>query len=495
MFKTIYSQIQRDKDYPERSYILGIRARVLNGTIYDHLAHGFHEEKNGAGEYIPIRNRRPCVHSNLSKVVVDDSVALVFSEGHFPEIECSSEEVRETLQAVIKETKLNEVMVDAATKGSVGSVAIWFRVLKGRIFFNAKSTEHLTPTWDPEEPDKLLELTEAYKCKGRDLCAVGIRVADKDATYWYRRTWTKTQEIHYHPQTLVAYMEGKDPVIDSSKTKFHGFNFVPFEWVKNLPGGDCDDVDGACTFTAAIETQIEIDYQMSQCGRGLKYSSDPTLLIKEPAVGNDAIIKGAGNALIVAQDGDAKMLEINGTAAAAVIEYCKALREFGLEAIHGNRVSPDKIAAMQSGKAMEMMNQPLINLADKLRTPYGEGALLNLLKMVVVASNKFELIVNGEKTAKMSPREKISLRWPAWYAPTATDLVSMANAVATFIEAGVMSRETGIKAIAAIYDVEDTVAEQKLIEAEIEKKQEHEIKMKEKSAKQDKKEEAPGGVN
>ena len=34
---------------------------------------------------------------------------------------------------------------------------------------------------------------------------------------------------------------------------------------------------------AAIETKIEIDYQLSQAGRGLKYSSDPTLLIKEPA--------------------------------------------------------------------------------------------------------------------------------------------------------------------------------------------------------------------
>ena len=33
--------------------------------------------------------------------------------------------------------------------------------------------------------------------------------------------------------------------------------------------------DGACTFRAAIETQIEIDYQLSQAGRGLKYSSDP----------------------------------------------------------------------------------------------------------------------------------------------------------------------------------------------------------------------------
>ena len=80
---------------------------------------------------------------------------------------------------------------------------------------------------------------------------------------------------------------------------------------------------GACTFRAAIETQIEIDYQLSQAGRGLKYSSDPTLLIKEPATTDSEIIKGAGNALVVTEKGDAKLLEIGGTASAAVIEYVR----------------------------------------------------------------------------------------------------------------------------------------------------------------------------
>ena len=71
-----------------------------------------------------------------------------------------------------------------------------------------------------------------------------------------------------------------------------------------------DPSDGACTFRAAIETQIEIDYQLSQAGRGLKYSSDPTLLIKEPATTDSEIVKGAGNALVVSEKGDAKLLEI-----------------------------------------------------------------------------------------------------------------------------------------------------------------------------------------
>ncbi len=61
----------------------------------------------------------------------------------------------------------------------------------------------------------------------------------------------------------------------------HRLGFVPMVWIRNLPGGD--KIDGVCTFEAAISTVMEMDYQFSQAGRGLKYAADPTLLIKEPA--------------------------------------------------------------------------------------------------------------------------------------------------------------------------------------------------------------------
>ena len=111
----------------------------------------------------------------------------------------------------------------------------------------------------------------------------------------------------------------------------HALGFVPIAWIRNLSGGD--DIDGECTFRAAIETQIEIDYQLSQAGRGLKYSSDPTLLIKEPAADAGQMQRTADTALIVSEKGDAKLLEIGGTASAAVIAYVETLRKFAIEKI------------------------------------------------------------------------------------------------------------------------------------------------------------------
>lgn len=503
MFKTICSEITQDPDYPKRAHEVDISYRVLDGTIYDHLQYGFHEEKSPADEYIPIRKRRPCIKSNLCKVVVDDSVSLLFSEGHFPELECGKkgEEIRQSLHSVMKDIKLNEVMIDAAIRGSVGSIAILFKVLNNRIFLEVKNTQFLTPCWDPNEPDTLQCVTEQYKCKGSAFIAAGYKGIDKDEVYWFRRDWDKTKETHYKPLKNTDYTEGKPFVEDTAKSVSHGLGFTPVIWIKNLPGKTDNDIDGACTFTAAIDTQIEIDYQLSQAGRGLKYSSDPTLMIKEPGYGDTGTTQttktgGAANALIVSENGDAKLLEISGSAAAAVIEYVKALRELGLESIHGNRVNADKISAAQSGRAMEMMNQALIWLADKLRTPYGEGALVDIIYMIIKASNKFTLTTKrGDRIPKIPTGTQISLRWPAWYAPTSTDLTSTANALATMIEAGIMSQETAIKTIASIYDVEDVVAEKALIDAAIEVKHKKEVELKAKAPKETPKKSPDKGLN
>lgn len=503
MFKSICSEIHQDPDYPKRTYDVGIAYRVLDGTIYDHLGYGFHEEKSPSEEYIPIRKRRPCIKSNLCKVVVDDSVSLLFSEGHFPELECGkgNDDIRINLHKIMKDVKLNEVMIDAAIRGSVGSIAILFKVLNDRVFLEVKNTQYLTPIWDPNEPDTLQYVTEQYKCKGCEFIAAGYTGVDKDEVYWFRRDWDKDREIHYLPLKNSNKSEGKEFVEDTQKSVSHRLGFTPVIWIKNLPGRTDNDIDGACTFTAAVDTQIEIDYQLSQAGRGLKYSSDPTLMIKEPGFGDTgetstSRVGGAANALIVSENGDAKLLEISGSAAAAVIEYVKALREMGLEAIHGNRVNADKISAAQSGRAMEMMNQALIWLADKLRTPYGEGALVDIIYMIIKASNKFSLTTKrGDKIEKIPLTTSVSLRWPAWYAPTSTDLTSTANALATLIEAGLISQETAIKTIASIYDIEDTAAEKALIDAAMEVKHKKEVELKAKTPKETPKKSPEKGLN
>ena len=105
----------------------------------------------------------------------------------------------------------------------------------------------------------------------------------------------------------------------------------------------------------------------------------------------------------MSEKGDAKLLEIGGTASAAVIEYVRTLREFALESVHGNRASADRLTAAQSGRALELMNQGLIWLADNLRVSYGEGALLELARMILRASQVYRLRVIGPGNCAAEP--------------------------------------------------------------------------------------------
>ena len=245
-FKTLQSTYPNDKDMPARSFRLAALRRVIDGTMYDNLPHPFHTEKNDAGEYVPLRDRRPSVKYALCRIVVDDSVSMLFSEGHFPEIDCEDEDTKETLQRIIKEAKINQVMIEGATSGSVGSVALMFRVIKGRVFVDVSPTENLTPAWNPDAPDELLKVTEQYKVKGKALKDFGYTIKDDNlnADHWFMREWVSPAETCYMP-TLVSDKKLPNKV-DKDNTVKHSLGFVPVIWVKNLPGGD--KIDGVCTF-------------------------------------------------------------------------------------------------------------------------------------------------------------------------------------------------------------------------------------------------------
>lgn len=458
MFDTISGLIPRDADYPERTWRLDVLRRVLNGTLYDVLPYHFHHERGAGGEYIPLRQRRPSVRYGLCRVVVEDSIALLFSEGHFPTIASPDEAVREFFADLTHETRLNEVMIDAALRGSVGSVAIQMRVLQGRVFFNVLETAYLTPAWEPEAPDTLRSVIEKYKVAGRRLAAQGYEIAESGSDYWFMRRWDDTSETWFLPWPVGA---PANPEIDQARTVRHGLGFVPIVWIRNLPGASAtgDEIDGGCTFRAAVETSIEIDYQLSQAGRGLKYSSDPTLIIKEPASSDAEMVKGAGNALVVSEKGDAKLLEIGGTASSAVIEYVRTLRELALESVHGNRSDASRLTAAASGRALELMQQGLIWLADNLRISYGEGALLTLARMVLRAGQVFTLRLRGEPVSRFDPNARLSLQWPRWFPSTADDREKDARTLSTLSAAELISQKTAVRAIADTYDIEDTAAE------------------------------------
>ncbi len=467
MFDSIVRTITKPAGYTDRGQRLNVLKAVLDGTMYAGLSYEYADEKSPAGEYIPVRERKPSVRYNLCRLVVEDSVSMLFGSGRFPAIVCDDDPTQEALADILDESAFSEAMVSAATVGAIGSVAILMRVLGNRVFWTVMPTMTLTPEWDPKAPDTLMRLTERYQVRGDVLAAQGYSIPtdQRAASFWFQRTWDDLAETWFLPILVSDADRGKLPVVDDQNTVAHGLGFCPAVWIRNLPGGVAED--GVCTFEPAIETQIEIEYRLSQGGRALHYASDPLMMIRDPAgdtTGN--ILRSASNALMVGKDGDAKMLQIDGAATGAVLEFVHGLRELAIEAIHGNRSSADKMAAAQSGRAMEMLHQPLINLVDNLRQSYGR-AMLRLARMVVMAGTKFALTAFDAPVAEMTTAKRLTLRWGPYFAPTVHDQSTTTNTLATQFKSGLVSRESAVEKICHMEAIPDPIAEVARIKADI----------------------------
>ena len=463
----LQSRMMRDGELSPRTNRLLALEAVLDGRQYDELPYPFSSERSPAGEYVPLSERRPSVRTGLCRVVVEDAVSLLFSEGHFPAIQADDAATRSALATLIKDAQLNETMLDAATRGSIGSVAILFRAFENRPLFDVMSSAFLWPEWADGDRRRLKRVVERYKVVGSELVRQGYDV-DPGERFWFTRVWDDVSETWYQP--LPVGEPASRLVTDDARSVRHGLGFVPIVWVRNLPGTSRDGIDGACTFAPAIDTVIETDYLLSQAGRGLKYGSDPTLVLKDGGhhANMPSRVGGAATALVLPPEGDAKLLEINGAAATAVLAHVKELRAIALEAMHGNRAHGDRLSAPQSGRAMELMSQGLVWLADRLRISYGEGALLALARMVCAASQRLPGgLVIGDRSYEDLPASGLGLRWPDWFAPSFADRQAQATTISTLVQSGILSRETATATIAAIYDIENLHAETDRIAADL----------------------------
>jgi len=456
-----------DKDWSAREAKLTILQKFLDGSIYDNLA-PYHQEYAGtAGSYVKLADRRPSVVYNLCQLIVDDSVSMLFGEEHFPLVKCEKhEKTTQFLHYITSNCYLREAMMNAAEIGSIGSVCVLIKVLNGHFYYDVLNTKDLTPTFDSQKPDCLVNLYQKRKVDGATLKAFGYNVKDseKNEMFYLCREWNEEEEIYYQPYLCKDDKEDYDPRKDSKRSSMHEFGFVPAVWIKNLP--HAHHIDGRCTFESILDISVEIDYQLSQLGRLLKYNSDPTLVIKNP--GNwegQQLIKGLGT-LNLDEGGDAYLLELSTGATKSVIDYVKLLRDYALEKAHGNRMNPEKMSVAHSGKAMQMLQASLISLVEKMRLSYGNSGLLKIYDMTLAIyhNNSYEFEYDIEPDSECDGH--LSLMWPDWYPQMPIDKLQQAQALQVLLDNKVISQSSATDYVATQYDIADVEKEKITIESE-----------------------------
>ena len=253
MKKYLASQIQ----YPiwakndERYKYLDQLDRYLDGEIYDHLKFPFYQETQGK-QYIEIKRRRPACQWNLYSALANQVARKVFGDGNAPTLVHNDEKTRLIIEAIREECCLDNLMLEAAEWGSIGSCCITFKLIafdqgnqkRSKVVARTWRTKQCTPTFNAL--GELENLRVHYVQLGQEflLQDYAVDYAGKsikpDDKYWFVREFQNKKEITYFPipeDKWSPYEIKSDKLKEmEDETVVHGLGFVPAHWFVRRTG-------------------------------------------------------------------------------------------------------------------------------------------------------------------------------------------------------------------------------------------------------------------
>lgn len=494
--------------YPERTSArykrLDAFDRLRQGTLYDHIKIPFDLESEGSS-YIRIRERRPSVIWLGAKMLVDQLSGLMWGDEQMPIVRTyegedpnEADRAAETsVQHVSESLSLDMVMDDATDAASSGSCAIIVRATSEKQpYFDVVPGKQCKPTFDPRNPLKLIELEQLYPTTGELLAEIGYKIADDDLKkdFWFRLTIDESEEVRFTPLTADDYENYGGKRKDSSTIKWvrdednsweHDWPGIPVLWVRSPGHGGALAIDGACVYGSIADFLVGIDYNLSQIERGYRYTADPLLAYKKGELAssarpagmqdapNQARARGANGKFVKRLDGpirvleidpngDAKWLELQGTALKAFEDLIKTFREWALEIAGGMKSDAGTTKGVESGRALEILYQNLILVLKRWRVALGNQCYLPLIRLLLAGIAAETIEIDGVE--KIDPKTTLRLEWPAWMTPSGQDLLNTANAAQTLAGGSpkapvpVLPRKLVTRWIAANLGMTDTAA-------------------------------------
>lgn len=350
---------------------------------------------------VPMRNRRPCKPVRLGRTIVNSFTSLLFGEERWPDfVVKDDEEAQDYATAIDEDANLAIRLTEGRNVGgSQGSVGFSWRIQNAHPRVSVHNPKHIhIHAWiDRDEllPSYVIECSRSYE----DLWDPKKKAVTRQ-WFWNRKDWTPVADVVYVKQ---PYQAGSDPewLIDEDASGIHNDGFCHFEWVQNLP--DSENVDGEPDYEGQLESLDSLDETSSVLARGTRVNLDPTLVLKmDPLhVGKMGIKKGSDNALLVGLQGDAKYLELAGTAVTAGLELMKASKADILEACECIIPNPDDVAAgAVSGVAMTLVYRPMIAKTGILRKQYGR-AITRIVKAILTKARQLAQVEEVSTTVPM----------------------------------------------------------------------------------------------
>lgn len=413
------------------------------------------------------------------RAIVDRLTGLLFSESRKPNIEVEGDpDTDDFMHACMEQMRFWSRWREArALGGSSGSVLVTVHLKRGKFVMQSHPSKHVQMLWADRralEPKGAL-IMYSYPKEEMERDPRTGEMHPRIVNYLYRRIITEMDDTVYR-ETKVQTNQALTWEVEA--TAQHGLGRFPGVWIQNLP--DSESEDGVPDCAGAWQTFDTIDRLIAQANKSVLLNMDPTLKMKidpkEKLQGAGQVTQtGSDVTLNVGANGDAAYVEISGGGIEQGHKLIDRLVRNALTVTRCVMLDPEKLSgAAQSAKAMEYIFASMLEKADDLRSQYGEGGVVPVLKIVedlarlhhdqevelpggTKGVEKIDLPPKpkGGGERKLGPGGWIRLDWGPYFAPTEQDNQIAVNTVVAAVTGEVLDAETGARRVGQIYSVKD----------------------------------------
>ena len=435
----------------KRHYRSNILKRVddyLNGCQYNHLTDWDDSMACGEENFVKLKNRKPKIIFPFAKIFQDRISSKLLGSSTFPKTKIEEDEETDyfinsvLIPGTFFKSKMQSIAKDLALKTSA---FCRFKFSGGSLQLIKYNTNYCYPSFDDAGDLELVEIKYVYDTDEIDPST------GKMIKRWYKLALTKESDILFDNP---VYTDSEEPIFVVEEQVDHGMGFVQGEWFKfgdsiHSPDGEDDPI--IYQMTEFIDA---INYNLSLSDQAVNYGTEPQLAI----TGLDSeqveeLIKSASKTWILGREGKAEFIEVSGSG----VEQAKNQREDYLKLFqHIARVvllDPEKmVASAQSGKAMEVMHAPMVELINEMR-PWAEKGMIKLLQKLTTAI--VFLGINGFETDFVIPDGwqpqslNIKVSWPPIFELTTQDKQQIVSLGLQAASGNIISRDTALRWIQA----------------------------------------------
>jgi hypothetical protein len=425
---------------------------------YDHLMDW--EEACANEDYVKVRERKPRIIFGFAKLLASRVAAKLVGNAMFPALSIENDpDDSEFVRTVVKAAKLRSRLIEPMRlMCGLGSVFVRFYIVGKAIKVEHFNTKYCYPVFD--ESGELVQIEIKYVFDDQE---------DRDSQgnprqKWYRMVLSTMSDVIFDNP---PYKDGVDPVFVVAEKVDHNMGFVQGEWFRTSE--DKHSPDGYALSEDILDFIDELCYSLSQSSQSVGYNQEPQVVMNgmdEEDI--EALVRSSQKAWNLGKEGKAQMLEGGMKGVEAATELRDKVRLGIQDLTRVILLDPEKIVgSASSGKAMEVLHGPLVELINELR-PMVEGGIINLTTKIAVAILLIAQTDTAELPITMPPgftpdSLDIIAAWPDIFPMTIEDLQKKVSVALSAKGGGMISPETALKYIAKDFGVEDIEAELKKI--------------------------------